>query len=295
MKAKKQAKSERTKLPFQQSSKWIESEREAIQDYLHGDIPDDEVKAAACYEFARESASFRYAAAMFRQGAADEICAPFGVARDRPDDFDFLIMQFPGPTIWSCRRFPQFPWAKLTPPVRKEIQRHFGHGAPRLFNTLDADLLAAMKVNEKLQSLAEKTRKERDKVSFRKQHNIRENPMLPAVRGDQLPWVEHIVCTLDYRYGKDALVDAFRAWLEFNRTKYFDDYYKPPIQRDSEHSLRRYREALKNLAAARLYATFGLSEAKRWTRENRKRKSGVVPLAYFGQKVRKQRKGRAIV
>ena len=55
--------------------------------------------------------------------------------------------------------------------------------------------------------------------------------------------------------------------------------------------MRRYREALKNLTAARLYATLGLSEAKRWTRENRKRENGVVSLAYFGQKVRKQRKG----
>jgi hypothetical protein len=52
MKAKKQAKSEETKLSFQQSPKWIKSEREAIQDYLNGHIPDDDVKAAACYEFA---------------------------------------------------------------------------------------------------------------------------------------------------------------------------------------------------------------------------------------------------
>jgi hypothetical protein len=197
MKAKKQAKSEETKPPFQQSPKWIESEREAIQDYLHGHIPDDEVKAAACYEFARESASFLYAAAMFRKGAENEICAPdewprglasvTARAKGRPNDFDFLIMQFPGRAIWTCPRFPRFPWAKLTPPEKKEIQRHFGHGAPRPFNTLDAELLAAMKVIEKLQSLAEKTRKERGKVSFRKQHNVRENPVLAAVRGDQLP------------------------------------------------------------------------------------------------------------
>jgi hypothetical protein len=119
MKAKKQAKSEETKPPFQQSPKWIESEREAIQDYLHGHIPDDEVKAAACYEFARESASFLYAAAMFRKGAENEICAPdewprglasvTARAKGRPNDFDFLIMQFPGRAIWTCPRFPRFP------------------------------------------------------------------------------------------------------------------------------------------------------------------------------------------
>jgi hypothetical protein len=70
MKAKKQAKSEETKLPFQQSPKWIEFERKAILDYLHDDIPGDEVKAAASYELARESASFRYAAARFKKQEA---------------------------------------------------------------------------------------------------------------------------------------------------------------------------------------------------------------------------------
>jgi hypothetical protein len=293
MKAKKQ--------PFWQPRKWIESEREAIRDYLHGHIPDDEVKAAASYEFARESTSFLYAAAMFRKGAENEICAPdewpkglasvTAGAKGRPDDFDFLIMQFPERTIWSCPQFPRFPWTELTPPEKKDIQRHFGPGALSPFNTLDAELLTAMKVIEKLQSLAEKTRKERESASFHKQHSIRKNPILAAVRGDQQPWVEHIVCTLNYRGGKDALVNAFGVWLDSNRTKYFDDYYEPPIQRDSEHSLRRYCEALKNLTAARLYATLGLSEAKRWTRENRKRENGVVSLAYFGQKMRKQRKG----
>ena len=284
---------------FQQPLKWIESERNAIQEYLHGHISDDEVKAAVSYEFARESGSFRYAATMFRKGAQDEICAPDKWPKDlvsvtartkgRPDDFDFLIMQFPGRTIWTCPQFPDLPWTKLTRSGKKEIQRHFGSGAPSPFNTLDVDLLAAMKVIEKLQSLAEKT--ERDK---RFRHQLREYPTLAVVRDDRQPWVDHIICTLNYRTGKHALVDAFRAWLESTRTKSFDDYYKPPIQRDSEHSLRGYREALKNLMAARLYATLGLSEAKRWTRENRKRRDGVVPLAYFGQKVRKQRKGGAL-
>jgi len=104
MKAKKQSKREETKLPFQQSRKWVESERAAILDYLHSHISNDEVKAAASYEFARESESFRYAAAMFKKDAEDEICAPARWQRDRHspiakgklDDFDFLIMQWPG-------------------------------------------------------------------------------------------------------------------------------------------------------------------------------------------------------
>jgi hypothetical protein len=323
MKVKRHPKREETNLPFQQSRKWVESEREALQHYLHGDIPDDEVKAAASYEFARESASFRYAAAMFKKGAENEICAPFGITKSRPKDFDFLIMQLPGRAIWTCSQFPKLPWTKLPPSEKEKIQCHFARGAQRPFNTLDVDLLAGMKVIEKLQSLAEKTRKKRgslrtpqrarqllekaqtladetararllekvqelrEKVAFRERHHVRENPILAAVRGDQLPWVEHIVCTLNYRNGKDALVDAFRAWLDSNRTESFDAYYKPPIRKDSEHSLRHFHEALKNLTAARLYATLGFREAKKWTVENHKLKNGAR-RGYFGQKIRKK-------
>jgi hypothetical protein len=51
--------------------------------------------------------------------------------------------------------------------------------------------------------------------------------------------------------------------------------------------LRRYHEALKNLTAARLYATLGFQEAKKWTKQNHKLKNGAH-LEYVGQKVRKK-------
>jgi len=64
----------------------------------------------------------------------------------------------------------------------------------------------------------------REKVSFRERHHVRENPILAVVRRDQQPWVEHIVCTLNYRTGKDALANAFAAWLDSNRAESFGDY-----------------------------------------------------------------------
>ena len=64
-----------------------------------------------------------------------------------------------GALYGRCYRFPKSPWTKLTPSEKGEIQCHFARGAQRSFNTLDVELLVAMKVIEKLQSLAEKTRK----------------------------------------------------------------------------------------------------------------------------------------
>ena len=51
--------------------------------------------------------------------------------------------------------------------------------------------------------------------------------------------------------------------------------------------MRHFHEALKNLTAARLYATLGFSEAKKWTEGNHKLKNGAHQ-EYFGQKVRKK-------
>ena len=51
--------------------------------------------------------------------------------------------------------------------------------------------------------------------------------------------------------------------------------------------MRHFHEALKTLTAARLYATLGFSEAKKWTERNHKLKNGVHQ-EYFGQKVRKK-------
>jgi hypothetical protein len=120
---KRPRKERRTKTPFSQSPRWADVEREAILDYLHGDIPDPEVAAAAYYELARESKSFRYAATQFKRGKEDMICAPRSVAKDTPDDFDYLIMQWPWRVTWRCPQFPKMPWSKVGPKKRHSKSR----------------------------------------------------------------------------------------------------------------------------------------------------------------------------
>ena len=309
VKGKKRRKGTKTKTLFKQSPHWKHAEREAILDYLHGDIPDEEIAAAAYYELARESESFRYAAALYKKGAGDKIFAPSEIAfgtvampelKRRPDDFYFSIMQRPGREIWMCPQFPKLAWTNLSSTKKREIQSHFRQGDRLGFTTSDVELLDAMKVIEKLKKLAEETRDKRStlraaqrakSLSWITNEDVLKNPEIAAVRSNQTPWIEDIVCTVNYRSGKDALVDAFRVWLESNRTELLGRYYRPPIVRNSEHSLRKFHQILKDLSAARLYETLGFSEAKKWTRENRRR-TGKEPWGslqvYFGQKVRKK-------
>jgi hypothetical protein len=309
VRAKKLRKGTKTKTPFQQSPDWIDSEREAILDYLHGGIPDREVAAAAYYEEARESKSFRYAAAQYKKGAEDKIFAsseieflPVAIPelRDRPDDFDFLIMQWPWRAIWTCRQFPDVPWTEVRTPEKQRIQSHFPSRYDCSgFNTLDADLLDAMSVIEKLKNLAQEAREKwhavRAAQGTKSLSEIRNKNVLTdvivGVRDDQTPWIEHIVCTLNYRSGKEALVKAFGAWLGANRAEILGKHYKPPIVKGSEHSRIRFKEILKSLTAARLYATLGFKEAKEWTKQNRRRKNHTL-VAFFEQKLRKTPTGK---
>jgi hypothetical protein len=305
VKGKKRRNGTKMKSLFQQSRDWIITEREAILDYLHGDVPDEEVAAAAYYELARESKSFRYAAAQYKKGAEDKIFFPSEIAfvtvaipelRRRPDDFDFSIIQSPGREIWMCPQFPKLPWTNLSSTKKREIQSHFRQGNRSSFTTSDVELLNAMKVIEKLKKLAEETKDKRKtlraaqrakSLSWIPNEDVLKNPEIAAVRSNQTPWIEHIICTVNYRSGKDALVNAFRIWLESNRTELLGRCYRPPIVRDSEHSLRKFPEILKDLTAARLYETRGFSEAKKWTMQNHKREDGIIQ-PYFGQKVRKK-------
>ena len=287
---------------FRQSPRWIEVERETILDYLHGDVRAEECAPAAYYELARESKSFRYAATQFKRGAEDKICAPRFVARGTPDDFDFLIMQWPWRAIWMCPDFPKMPWSKIGPQEKRWIQSHFPSQYDRCgFRTLKADLLDAMKVIEKLKKLARETREKRDTLRAAEQGKslsertnkdvLRDHSVIAAVRNDKMPWVEHIVCTLNYRSGKETLVEAFKAWLKANRAGIIRQHYRPPIVKGSEHSQRRFYEILKSLTAARLYATLDFKTAKEWTKENRRRKN-YSPVPFFGQKLRKTPTGK---
>ena len=225
------------------------------------------------------------------------ICAPRSVAKDTPDDFDYLIMQWPWRAIWTCPQFPKMSWSKVAPEEKRRIQSHFPSRCdPRGFNALDADLLDAMKVIEKFKKLSQETQEKRDALRAAEQgkslsERTNESGLrnLASVRNDQTPWVEHIVCTLDYRSGKEALVKAFEAWLKENRAEVLRDYYIPPIVKGSEHSPIRFHEMLKSLTAARLYVTLGCKNAKEWTRKNRRQRADALRLRpFFREKPGKQ-------
>jgi hypothetical protein len=102
----------------------------------------------------------------------------------------------------------------------------------------------------------------------------------PAIVGDNE--IKYVVLPFNYAEGKDAMEKAFSRWLgsETNK-KLFKKYYKKPIHKQNPDSPDRYKEALKYLAAWRLYDELGFKKAAEWTRHNRRERTNVFRLRQF--------------
>jgi hypothetical protein len=112
----------KAKKPAPLSKQWSIKEKEAILDYLHGYVADDEVKACCYYEYARASEPLRRARREFNQN--DPRTSSVTISNYFPrwilnaDRFCFL----------QCKNFPRSAWRDLT---RKSKQTS-GHCSRRL-------------------------------------------------------------------------------------------------------------------------------------------------------------------
>jgi len=180
-----------------------------------------------------------------------------------------------------CYNFPNSAWRDLTEEERENFRLLFKSISPWPIIT-DVRALNAIAVFDRFKQRA------------------KEKPLggnCPAVVGDDA--IKHVVITVDYRDGIDAVKEQFANWLstEANQ-KLFDDYdyHNSPIDKRNPDSPTRYKRLLKFLAAWRLYDEFvstlgpkrGLKTAKEWTKDNRRR-SDSPPyhlLPFFDQKLR---------
>jgi hypothetical protein len=82
----------------------------------------------------------------------------------------------------------------------------------------------------------------------------------PAIVSGAKPFIKHVVITIDYRDGVDAVKEQFARWItnEENQ-KLFKSYYKKLIPKHDLDLPDRCKELLKFLAGLRLYGELGLS------------------------------------
>jgi hypothetical protein len=246
---------------------WSNEEKESSLYYLHGFIVGNEVKACCYYEYARASETLRKARREY-----DPV---------NPEDSSLKISRYSPHWIieaqrWcfvQCINFPNSPWRDLGREERENFRLLLKPISPWPIIT-DLRALNAIGVFDRFKRVAR--RKPLGRIC-------------PAMLGGDA--IKHVVITVDYRDGVDAVKEQFTRWLksESNR-KRFKKYYKKPIHKQNPESPGRYKELLKFLAAWRLYHELGFEAAKEWTQKNRRQKD-YHPQPFFREKLRKMPSG----
>jgi hypothetical protein len=276
--------------PF--NKKWSVEEKESILAYVHGEIPNDEVKACCYYEYARMSETLRKA-----RRACD---------RSDPDNSLLVLSRyFPWwvhdqQRLWflQCHNFPNLPWRDLTKEERENIRDHFKPVSPRPIIT-DVLMLRGTGVFDAFRDQAENASNEFSRwIATPKPESERKKPIRrvvqPAIVSGAKPFIKHVVITIDYRDGVDAVKEQFARWVTSEENqKLFKSYYKKLISKHDLDLPDRCKELLKFLAGWRLYGELGLKGAVEWTQENRRRYQGFGHrLPFFGERLRQTSTGK---
>jgi len=238
--------------------KWSAEEPDAILDYLHGDVPRSEAKACCYYEYARTSEVFQRARQEYDSAETGD---PIHRVIDK---FPLFWNDWQRLEILICSSFPELPWSNLSKTNRKEILCHFA--TPRTTPLItDSFILNSLGIFDRFKEEAKLAEREfRHRLGRRGYGHGHD----PAVVGDA---IKHIVITLDYRAGVQAMKEKFGRWVASDANqRLFKKYYKKPISKQNLESPDRYKELLKFLAAWRMYEELGFKGANEWTSKNRR-------------------------
>jgi hypothetical protein len=218
---------QRVNEPAPLNKEWSTEEKESILDYLHGHIALDQVQACCYYEFSRLSGTLRKARRIYDPSDPDNSllivsrCFPPWVLD--PQRLSFL----------QCNNFPNSPWRDLRKEEREHIRAFFQPVSPRPIIT-DVLMLRGTGVFDAFRDQAENAANEFSRwLATPKPMTERKKPVRrvaqPATVGTQR-FIKHVVITIDYRDGVDAVTKQFASWLATDANqKLFKTYYKKPI------------------------------------------------------------------
>jgi hypothetical protein len=265
--------------PAPLNKKWSIEEKDSILDYLHGDIAADEVAACCYYEYARESETLRKARREY--DPAD------------PENSSFrVLICFPGwiygqSCFWQCPHYPALPWPELSAEERENILPFYRSPA----TTPVVRDVRMLKGSGVLDALVQQAKDELTELNQRSD-NPHAFTFSPAIASDPMPFIKHVIITINYMDGVDAVKEQIAHWLASGENqKLFKKYHKKPIDKQNLDSTSHYKELLKFLATWRLHDELGFEAAKEWTKNNRHRKD-YHALPFFREKLRKTPHGK---
>ena len=228
----------------------VESALLPCMDYLHGDVVDNELKAACYYEYKRESAHLC------------EMARFWGKEKHSYKEFEKKGL------IWQCPSFPRKSWNELSQQERSNVLQGFRWGKIRPLLVVDLWTLKVTGIFDQLETMvaaavSNKARKSRQKV-------------YPIIEDRyKVVWL-HVLFTLDLGKTRKQLLQEFKEWLDLPENKARLNAH----QQNPTGKTGVFKDRLKDLAACRLYRELGCKRALAFAEEHRKRDKHGKPKPF---------------
>jgi hypothetical protein len=257
----KNMKDRRGKTLDQEIIKWVLL---PCMDYLHGDVADDQFRAACHYEYARESTILRKAAQLLKATDAGEIASQIECEFHCGSWFFQPEWGF----IWQCPSFPAKSWNQLTDTERVDLLCGLPLSTTKIRPLLLGEVMFLRRYLDQLKEMADQARTELKEAVAAGRPRQKVYPILEL---EYTPFVQALL-PLDFSKSKKRLLGEIGKWLDLPENKARFEKHK---RRTEAGTQKQAKDRLKDLAAWRLYRELGCDAALRFTKENRKRdKSG---------------------
>lgn len=261
-----------------------DEELRSNMDYLHGDVVDDQVKAACQYEYARQSSILRKASQLISNDpTADpgEVLSQIErqffpipqIFRVPPSAADNWLISHQWSFIWQCPSFPAIGWNQLSEAERVELLHRMPLSTNEPRSLLLGEVMFLTHFLDQLKAMAEKARREWKEAREAGRPRQKVYPIL-ELKGT--PFVQALL-PLDFSKKRARLPKEIDLWLQQSENKVRFD--KHELKTEAE-TAKQAKDRLKDIAAWRLYHELGWDRALSFADENRKRDEFGIPRPF---------------
>jgi hypothetical protein len=230
-------------------------EARALQAYLYGHVPKNEIEAAVYWEHGRLSKSLCDVAEQFKKCSTQR-----DFAQLQSLTYDTGWWQWPWPAFWESPSFPAKPWLALEASEKEPILQilPIRYTATMPLPVPDVRILPLEKVFDTWKQAA------RDPANRKKKIGL-----LPA-RYTRNGECEYVLFTINYWEGKTKTRARFLEWLN-QEHELFEKYTERRTGRDK--GLKRWKQALRDVAVRHVAHRTSVERACEWTETAHRRNS----------------------
>jgi len=259
------------------------------RDYLHGDVVDNQFRAACEYEYARESKILRRAAELLLRNPT---ASPREIASQIEREFHCgsWFFQPEWGFIWQCPSFPAKGWNQLTEDERSDLLGGLPFSTKKARPLILGEVMFLTHYLDQLKEMGAEGRAELQKQLAAEAHAAKARAEgkrnVPAVRRREkvFPILElrntplvQVLLPLDFSKSKKRLLQEIDKWLELPENKARFNRHKQTTEAGTE---KQAKDRLKDLAAWKLFDRLGWEVALDFAEQHRKCDKSGKPRAF---------------